>query len=103
MADSFGELEAASLFCPRCKQANPVRKALLLVLPNGNKYDYACSVCGTQVGGKTDSESRGTHDDDEQPPPRQAKHAAYTLPLPGAPGQLGVASDRVSASGAGAR
>jgi hypothetical protein len=61
MADSFGEFEAASLFCPRCKQANPVRKTLLLVLPDGNKYDYACSVCGAQVGGKTDSDSRDFH------------------------------------------
>ncbi len=61
MADSFGELEAASLFCPRCKRANPVRKSLLLVLPDGTKYDYACSVCGAQVGGKTDSDSREFH------------------------------------------
>jgi hypothetical protein len=57
MVDSFSEFEASSLFCPRCKQANPVRKKLLLVLPDGNKYDYTCSVCGTQVGGKTDSDS----------------------------------------------
>jgi hypothetical protein len=57
MADSFGELEASSLFCPRCKRATPVRRKLLLVLPSGNKYDYTCSVCGTQVGGKTDSNS----------------------------------------------
>jgi hypothetical protein len=61
MADSFSELEASSLFCPRCKQANPVRKRLLLVLPSGNKYDYACSECGTQVGGKTDSNSADFH------------------------------------------
>jgi hypothetical protein len=37
MVDSFGEFEASSLFCPRCKQANPVRKKLLLLLPDGNK------------------------------------------------------------------
>jgi hypothetical protein len=30
MADSFGEFEASSLFCPRCKQADPVRQKLLL-------------------------------------------------------------------------
>ncbi len=47
MVDSFREFEASSLFCPRCKQANPVRKKLLLLLPDGNKYDYACGVCGT--------------------------------------------------------
>jgi hypothetical protein len=57
MVDSFGELEASSLFCVRCTQATPVRKKLLLVLPSGKKYDYTCSVCGTQVGGKTDSDS----------------------------------------------
>jgi len=61
MRDSFGELEAASLFCPRCRTANPVRKSLLLVLPDGNKYDYRCSVCGTQVGGKADSDSSEFH------------------------------------------
>jgi len=61
MADSFGELEASSLFCPRCKRANPVRKKLLLVLPSGNKYDYTCATCGTQVGGKTDSNSSEFH------------------------------------------
>jgi len=57
MADSFGQLEASSLFCPKCRTANPVRRSLLLVLPTGNKYDYTCSACGTQVGGKTDSDS----------------------------------------------
>src|SRR6266849_10180370 len=61
MADSFGELEASSLFCPRCKLATAVRKKLLLVLPTGNNYDYTCSVCGTQVGGKTDSNSSDFH------------------------------------------
>jgi transposase-like protein len=61
MADSFQELEASSLFCPRCRQANPVRKKLLLVLSTGTKYDYTCAVCGTQVGGKTDSDSSEFH------------------------------------------
>ena len=74
--DSFGELEASSLFCPRCKRANPVRKKLLLVLPSGNKYDYTCGVCGTQVGGKTDSNSSDFH--------RVA--SATRRPPPGPPG-----------------
>ena len=42
--DSFKEFEATTLFCARCKQATAVRKRLLLVLPTGHKYDYACSV-----------------------------------------------------------
>lgn len=59
--DSFKEFEATTLFCGRCKQATAVRKRLLLVLPAGNKYDYACSVCGTTVGGKTDNDARDFH------------------------------------------
>ena len=59
--DSFKEFEATTLFCARCKQATAVRKRLLLVLPTGNKYDYACSVCGTTVGGKTDSDATDFH------------------------------------------
>ena len=33
--DSFGEFEATSLFCPRCKRATRTRRKLLLVLPSG--------------------------------------------------------------------
>ncbi|MCZ7583781.1 MAG: hypothetical protein M5R36_10830 [Deltaproteobacteria bacterium] len=29
----FDEFQASTLFCPRCKQAVPVREVLLLVLP----------------------------------------------------------------------
>lgn len=54
----YESLEAAELFCPRCKQARPVRQHLLLVLPTGNKYDYRCAVCGTSVGSKMDDDNR---------------------------------------------
>ena len=57
MKDAFGEFEATSLFCTRCRRATAVRKKLLLVLPTGNKYDYVCAQCGTQVGGKTDNDA----------------------------------------------
>ena len=46
--DAFGEFEATSLFCPRCRRATPTRKKLLLVLPTGHKYDYVCGECGTE-------------------------------------------------------
>lgn len=59
--DSFGEFEATSLFCPRCRRATRVRKKLLLVLPDGNKYDYVCAECGTAVGGKTDNDPTAFH------------------------------------------
>lgn len=54
--DAYGEFEATSLFCPRCRRAVAVRKQLLLVLPTGTKYDYVCRDCGTPVGGKLDSD-----------------------------------------------
>ncbi len=57
MRDSFREFEATTLSCGRGKQATAVRKRLLLVLPTGNKYDYACTVWGTTVGGKTESDA----------------------------------------------
>jgi hypothetical protein len=50
---SFQDLEAAELFCPKCRQSVPVRKKLLLALPGGDKYDYLCIYCGSSVGTKT--------------------------------------------------
>jgi hypothetical protein len=54
----YETFEAAELFCPRCRQARPVRKHLLLVLPTGNKYDYRCAVCAMSVGSKMDDDNR---------------------------------------------
>ena len=48
----FDELEASSLFCPKCKAAVPVRKRLLLVLPDGERWEYLCAYCSTSVGRK---------------------------------------------------
>jgi len=56
--DSYEEFEAYSLYCPKCKQAMPVRKRLLLVLPDGNKYEYLCSVCATSLGMKKDDNTK---------------------------------------------
>jgi hypothetical protein len=50
--DAFEQLEATMLFCPKCRVANPVRKRLLLILPQGTKYDYLCSRCGSVCGDK---------------------------------------------------
>ncbi len=48
----YEELEALSLFCPRCRTAMPVRQRLLLVLPDGDLYEYRCVQCHTVVGRK---------------------------------------------------
>jgi hypothetical protein len=49
----FEELQASALFCPRCQTARPVRERLLLVLPDGELYEYLCAACGTSVGKRT--------------------------------------------------
>lgn len=49
---SFDQLEASLLFCPRCREAKPVRKRLLLVLPDGDKFEYLCTACGSVAGDK---------------------------------------------------
>ena len=50
--ETYRDFDATELFCPRCKKAMRVRKRLLLILPEGEKYDYSCIVCGTSVGDK---------------------------------------------------
>jgi hypothetical protein len=49
-AKSFDQLEATMLLCPRCRVAQPVRKRLLLCLPEGDKYEYQCTRCGSTCG-----------------------------------------------------
>jgi len=52
--DTYGEFNATELYCPHCRQAMPVRQSLLLVLPDGDKYEYCCRRCGSSVGDKVD-------------------------------------------------
>ncbi len=51
---TYREFEATELYCPKCRKAVPVIKSLLLILPEGDKYEYRCRFCGTQVGDKID-------------------------------------------------
>ena len=48
----YKDFAASELFCPKCRQAMPVRERLLLVLPDGDLYDYRCIRCGTSLGEK---------------------------------------------------
>ena len=48
----YGDFVASELFCPKCRQAMPVREHLLLVLPDGDLFEYRCAQCGTSVGEK---------------------------------------------------
>jgi hypothetical protein len=66
MADSFGEFNAALLYCDKCKRAMPVRQRLLLVLPDGELYDYTCQGCNSSIGSKTEKAGMNP------PPPRRS-------------------------------
>ncbi len=57
----FDNFEATELYCPTCKMALPVRKNLLLVLPDGELYEYRCARCGTSVGHKTETNKKQTN------------------------------------------
>jgi len=70
--DSFDQMEASLLYCPTCRKATPVRKRLLLVLMEGEKFDYVCALCGTISGDKI-----------ERPAPRPPRPARpEMIPLP---------------------
>ena len=49
-ARQFDNFRAASLYCKKCSQANPVRERLLLVLPDRELHEYRCTVCDEAVG-----------------------------------------------------
>lgn len=50
MERQFEKLTATHLYCDSCGCSMPVREHLLLVLPDGNLYDYRCAQCGGSVG-----------------------------------------------------
>lgn len=54
MASTFDQFNAALLYCNKCGRAMPVRERLLLVLPDGELYDYTCQGCNSSVGSKTE-------------------------------------------------
>ena len=53
MEQSFDQFNAALLYCDKCRRAMPVRERLLLILPDGELYDYTCQGCNNSVGSKT--------------------------------------------------
>ena len=57
-SDVYKDFDATELYCPKCKRPVPVRKRLLLVLPQGDKYEYLCAYCAETVGTKIDKQSK---------------------------------------------
>ncbi len=59
MEPTFDQFNAALLYCNTCRKAMPVRQRLLLVLPDGELYDYTCQGCNGSLGSKTDKSGPG--------------------------------------------
>jgi hypothetical protein len=57
-SDMFKEFDATELYCPRCRRAVSVRKRLLLIVPEGDKYEYLCAFCSESVGTKIDRKQK---------------------------------------------
>ena len=58
MQQTYKDFDATELFCSQCKRSVPVRKRLLLILPDGEKYNYDCVYCGASIGDKMVNEKR---------------------------------------------
>jgi len=65
----FGAFTASELYCPKCRQSQPVREKLLLVLPSGELHEYLCSRCATSLG---EREVTGPALKPARPAPRRA-------------------------------
>lgn len=46
----FENFTASRLYCPTCRTPVEVREKLLLILPDGELYDYTCPNCGSSLG-----------------------------------------------------
>lgn len=54
----FEQFKASMLFCPRCREAVPVRERLLLILPDGKLFDYMCAYCANSVGSRKETDKK---------------------------------------------
>src|SRR5437660_1429056 len=72
---SFERLEATLLACPKCRRAVQVRKRLLLILPEGDKYEYICPHCGSTVHKDTPARGLRSHPEPQLSRPVQPKRA----------------------------
>ncbi|MBI1820455.1 MAG: cytoplasmic protein [Nitrospirae bacterium] len=57
-AKSFDQLQASLLYCPKCARAVQIRERLLLVLPDGQLFEYRCVYCGTSIGERTEKTTK---------------------------------------------
>jgi len=55
----YEDFVARTLYCPSCRSAMPVKEKLLLILPDGELYEYTCPQCGEVLGDKKVSNKKG--------------------------------------------
>jgi predicted RNA-binding Zn-ribbon protein involved in translation (DUF1610 family) len=55
--NQYEDFKATSLYCGNCGASMPVRERLLLVLPDGDLFEYYCTNCGSVVGDKRSKSS----------------------------------------------
>jgi hypothetical protein len=53
MQEQFKNFTASELYCPKCRQSQPVRERLLLVLPSGELHEFLCTRCASSLGKRT--------------------------------------------------
>lgn len=77
MDKQFDQFRASLLYCNKCGRAMPVRERLLLVLPDGELYDYLCQGCGSSLGSKTERATgpKVSPAKREAPPPGQQRRS----------------------------
>lgn len=54
----YEDFQAAYLYCNHCGASMPVREKLLLILPDGELFEYICTGCGNSVGEKKTRQTR---------------------------------------------
>ncbi|MFH1771423.1 MAG: cytoplasmic protein [Candidatus Omnitrophota bacterium] len=48
----YKDFIATRLYCSNCKESMPVFERLLLILPDGNLFEYICQQCKETLGDK---------------------------------------------------
>ena len=77
MPSQFGKFTASELYCPKCQRAQPVRERLLLILPDGELFEFLCVGCGGTLGQR---KVTGPAIATAKPPPRHVARRPQASP-----------------------
>lgn len=57
MKEQFEKITATHLYCDNCGCSMPVEETLLLVLADGELYDYRCAQCHKSIGTRKETKN----------------------------------------------